>query len=321
MTAVQDNTFGTFDRYQQITNRIIEALKSGTPPWNRPWRMTRPMNAISKRPYQSINRLLLELRAQEAGFRSNRWITYTAAQEAGGHVNRGERGTAVIFYKPIERLKAQSAGGDDSDTWEIVADDRPSRLIIRSYTLFNLEQTSGLEALYELPCAVDEQQTAHDAWALLNSQGATIRYGGHAAAYVPRLDEIWLPSPAEFHSASGFFGTAFHELGHWTGAVHRLNRTMGRFGDLRYAYEELVAELTAAFLLGEVELPIHTVNTAAYLKSWLELLANDASAIITATRDAQRAADYVCGRILEPGATDQPQRCLPTPHTGDMPMQ
>lgn len=308
MTVATQPT-ATHSRYQQITDRIVAALESGTAPWTRPWRMQRPANALSGRPYQSINRLLLELRAFEAGYRSNRWITYAAAQRAGGFVNRGERGTAVIFYQPLDRYSTVPSG--DGEGVEIIPEEGTPRLLLRSYTLFNLEQCTGLSALQESNEALSEDELTRRAMAIVQASGATIRYGGDMAAYLPQLDEIRLPRPVAFGSAARFFGTAFHELGHWTGAPHRLNRTGGRFGDPDYAFEELVAEMAAAFVLGEVGLPVQTQNTAAYLKSWLSLLTNDAGAIVAAAREAQRAADYLCGNVIE--TTDQPPALLLSP--------
>jgi antirestriction protein ArdC len=278
------------NRYQQVSDRIMEALARGTPPWNRPWSMGRPMNAVSLRPYQSVNRLLLELRAFEAGFRSSRWITYSASKAQGGHVNRGERGMTVLYFAPAEGLIPSEH--EDAST--------ASRPIMKSYTLFNLDQTSGLEHLREPDPVGQPDLGGERAMQLLTASNARIRYGTMGAAYYPTLDLIMLPPSTAFTSTSAFFGTAFHELAHWTGAAHRLDRlNAGKFGDTRYAFEELVAELTAAFLCGEVGLPVQTLNSAAYIRSWLNLLRDDSTAIFAACRLAQQAADYVCA-LAEP---------------------
>jgi len=283
------------NRYQQVTDRIFEALSRGVPPWNRPWAMIRPVNAVSKRPYQSINRLLLELRAFEAGYRSSRWITFGAAKTEGGFVKRGERGTTVLYYAPFERARPEH----DGDQVAVVDADR--RFFVKSYTLFNLDQTHGLEHLREpvtLDRAHEDDAADQRAQDFLTATGARIRYGGDVAAYYPTLDVIMLPPRTAFASTAGFFGTAAHELAHWSGAAHRLNRLAGgKFGDPKYAFEELVAELTAAFLCAEVGLAVQTTNSAAYLKGWLSLLSDDASAIISAARLAQEAADYLSGFV------------------------
>ncbi|KAG0923242.1 hypothetical protein G6F31_019593 [Rhizopus arrhizus] len=64
-------------------------------------------------------------------------------------------------------------------------------------------------------------------------------------------DSIHLPQRNTFHSASGYYATALHELGHWTGFPTRLNRDQkGAFGSIDYAKEELVAEVSS-MLMGE----------------------------------------------------------------------
>jgi antirestriction protein ArdC len=69
--------------------------------------------------------------------------------------------------------------------------------------------------------------------------------------YLPELDEIRLPWPRRFTNAEAFCATSLHEAVHWTGHVSRLNRQFGkRFGDAAYAFEELVAELGSAFVMG-----------------------------------------------------------------------
>lgn len=86
-----------------------------------------------------------------------------------------------------------------------------------------------------------------------------------------------------------------HELTHWTGAKHRLNRDLsGRFGSQSYAAEELVAELGSAFLpasLGVASEP--PPNHAAYIANWLPLVRSDPRALFTAASHASRAVDWL----------------------------
>ena len=85
----------------------------------------------------------------------------------------------------------------------------------------------------------------------------------------------------------------FHELGHATGAKHRLDRDLsGRFGTHKYAAEELVAEMCSAFLCASLGVE-GELRHAGYLQNWLELLKQDDHAIFTAASKAQQAADYI----------------------------
>ncbi|MEI9932646.1 MAG: zincin-like metallopeptidase domain-containing protein [Rhizomicrobium sp.] len=126
-------------------------------------------------------------------------------------------------------------------------------------------------------------------------------YDFQRALYRRDLDDIEMPSPAWFTGSptsspvQAFYATLLHEVTHWTGARHRLDREFGkRFGDHAYAFEELVAELGAAFLCATFGIaneprPDH----AAYLSSWLKVLEQDTRAIFLAASKAQEAAEYL----------------------------
>ena len=123
--------------------------------------------------------------------------------------------------------------------------------------------------------------------------GADIRIGGDRAFYVPSADYIQVPPPAAFFEPINFHRTVCHEFGHWSGAAHRLNRDLsGGFGSSSYAREELVAEMTGAFVCAALSI-VPTVRHADYLASWLEVLREDNRAIIRAASAASKAADYL----------------------------
>ncbi len=80
----------------------------------------------------------------------------------------------------------------------------------------------------------------------------------------------------------------------------------GGFGSDPYCREELIAEIGAAFLCGEAEMGERTIdNSAAYVAEWLKRLKEDKKLIIQAAAQAQRAADFVLGRIFDDSASAQ----------------
>jgi len=135
---------------------------------------------------------------------------------------------------------------------------------------------------------------------ILAGSQATIRYGFEQAMCLTQPDEIRLPWPRRFTSGEALVATALHELVHWSGHPERLHRAFGnRFGDAAYAFEELVAELGSAFLLGHCGLVDATIEGhAAYLDSWLKVLRNDRTAIFTAARHAGEAFEYILVREM-----------------------
>jgi antirestriction protein ArdC len=111
------------------------------------------------------------------------------------------------------------------------------------------------------------------------------------AFYSPSTDSITLPRPEQFESVSAFYATSCHE--HWCGAETRLARQFGkRFGDSAYAFEELVAELTAAFLCAELEIP-GRLQHPEYIAHWAAVLRADNKAIWTAGARATEAVHFL----------------------------
>jgi antirestriction protein ArdC len=212
--------------------------------------------------------------------------------ELSGNVRKGEHGTKVYFVK---RLEVKAKEGEDGDT----------RLIpmMREYTVFNVAQCENLPDRVLNPAAkAPRNKDQRDALAdeFLGATQADIREGAGEAYYVPSRDFINLPAFASFKGADCFYGTAFHELGHWTGHKSRLDRREGmegRFKDRAYAAEELVAELCAAFLCAEFDMD-GELRHAGYIASWIELLKHDSRAFFTACSKAQAAADYLRGLAL-----------------------
>ena len=291
-------TYVSKDLYQYVTDQIITALEAGTPPWVCPWSRTpgnaMPANLATSRAYRGINTILLNMQAMSHGYAVNRWLTFQQARALGACVRRGETGTGIVFFKMLER---------DGESCGRCANDEPARKVIpllRSFTVFNAAQVEGLpEGLVAPEIAPEGWSPVAAAEELLARSGAVIRHGGDQAFYRPSDDVIQLPLPAVFPEASRYYNVALHELTHWTGAVGRCNRPLqGRQHIEAYAYEELIAELGAAFLSAHCGLPSE-LQHASYIADWLTALRNDKRLIFSASSMAQKAVDY----LLPPQAT------------------
>ncbi|WP_024516764.1 zincin-like metallopeptidase domain-containing protein [Bradyrhizobium sp. Tv2a-2] len=280
------------DLYAEVSARIVAELEAGAPPWVKPWSATpcgnTPCNAVSNRPYSGTNVVLLWM-AQAEGYRTPRFLTFKQALDLGGHVRKGERGTAVYFVKQLEIRE---------DT-----DDSSTRLIpmMRAYTVFNVDQCEGLpdSVIKAKPIRFRNPGTRDElADEFLRSTGADIREGHGEAFYVPSRDFISMPAFEAFKGADHFYSVAYHELVHWTGHGSRLDRDLkNRFGSKIYAAEELIAELGAAFLCAEFGFD-GDLRHAGYIGHWIELLRADKRAFFTACSHASKAADYLRGLAL-----------------------
>jgi len=293
------------DLYEGVTARILAELEAGAAPWVKPWSATpganHPHNAATGRPYSGANVVLLWMATSSSGWKTPRFLTFKQALDLGGNVRKGEHGTKVYFVKQLTVRDTSKPAGDDEAVRRFG--------MLREYTVFNVDQCEKLPAKITHPEAKaprNQDQRHQDGDEFLKATGADMREGHGQACYYPGADYIGMPAFASFKGADHFYNTAFHELGHWTGHKSRLDRDMrGRFGDRHYAAEELVAELTAAFLCAEFSFD-GELRHAGYIGNWIELLKSDARAFFTAASKAQAAADYVRGLALAaPAPVDQ----------------
>ena len=280
--------------YQSVTETIVEALRTGTPPWVKPWSTVaeiHPCNALSRRPYKGINFLLLSLVADVKGYATPRWLTYRQAQQAGGYVRKGETATPVIYFT-VNRPTPETVIEQERQEQEKPVFYR------RFFSVFNIDQVENLPECLRQPVHHHEPewQACARAESILKSSGALIRHApGNEAFYSPHQDWIVLPARSQFRNPEAYYATAHHELCHWTGHDSRLNRQLGkRYEQSAYAMEELIAELGSAFLSAHCRLD-GMLHHASYLNTWLRLLEEDAQAIFIAAGKAQSASDYLLG--------------------------
>ncbi|MBP0614252.1 ArdC family protein [Jiella mangrovi] len=283
------------DIYSKITNHIIAELEQGVRPWMKPWsgehaagRITRPLRANGQA-YRGINIIMLWSEAVTKGFAAPIWMTFKQAQELGGHVKKGERGSPVVYASTFSKTETDEKSGEETER------DIP---FMKGYTVFNTEQIEGLpERFYQLASPqLDPVERNAEADAFFAATGADIRHGGNSAHYCGGTDHIQMPPFEAFRDAESYYATLAHEATHWTKHKDRLDRDLGRkrWGDAGYAAEELVAELGAAFLCADLKLtPEVREDHAAYIGHWLKVLKQDSRAIFTAAAHAQKAADYL----------------------------
>lgn len=276
------------DIFDRITRHIVEALEAGAGAFRLPWHVTdsphfRPQNVVSKSGYRGVNVLVLWATAEARGYRSGMWGTYGQWQQLGAQVRKGEKSTPVVLWKVSDRK--QKADED--------ADQSAGRMFATGYAVFNAAQVDGYHPL--VTASLTEGERVAKAEAFYSGVGADVRTGGEVACYDRAADCVRIPPFESFREPGGYYSVLGHELTHWTGAAHRLNRDLSnRFGSEGYAMEELVAELGAAFLCSAIGLandprPDH----AAYLASWLKVLKQDKRAIFTAASQAQKAVDFL----------------------------
>jgi len=280
--------------YSEITSKIITELEAGRVPWVQPWGgpdicagLGLPQNAATRRRYSGINILILWGAVTGRGFSSQNWLTFRQALGLGGNVRKGERGTTVVYadrFTPEDERRRAERDGDEPGAISF----------LKRFTVFNIDQCEGMpEEFTTLAPPPPEGLILPQAEALIAATGADFRIGGARAFYNSSHDFVQAPPPQAYFEPVNWHRTAFHELGHWSGAAPRLGRDLsGSFGSKNYAREELVAEMAGAFVCASLGIE-PTVRHADYIGSWLEVLREDDRAIVRAASAASKAADYL----------------------------
>lgn len=288
---------GKRDFRKEVTDQIIEMLEKGTAPWQKPWEpgsLQLPFNPTTEKSYRGGNALHLMAVGTRRGFDDPRWLTYKQAAASGWQVRAGEKGTQIEFWQFGEEPKKGQAPEGSLDRETGNSDYRgPLR---RVFTVFNAKQIDGISTY--IPKERADWEIAETGESILRNSGAKIVHDQNDRAFYSRsADRIHLPPNAAFKTAADYYGTALHELAHWSGHPERLNRqTLNesyRFGDANYAKEELRAELASVFLAAERGIPHNPEQHAAYVNSWIKALSEDKNEIFRAAKDAHRAADYL----------------------------
>jgi len=228
--------------FEKMTAEFIERIEAGEAgDWSKPWIAVGsdlPHNATTGKQYRGANVIMLWMVADSKGYSGQAWATYKQWQSVDAQVRKGEKGTQLIKWV-VAQCKDHSS------------DERCSkcgRMFPTSFTVFHSDQVDGWTA----PVAEERDELERDELAerFFAGVGATVEHvAGDRACYSPTLDRIKMPLADQFIETDGYYATLAHEHGHWTGHTSRLDRDLtGRFGSESYAMEELVAELTSAFV-------------------------------------------------------------------------
>ncbi|MBK1857788.1 ArdC family protein [Cerasicoccus arenae] len=274
--------------YEKITERILKLLEEGVCPWKRPWSHgnSLPQNFVGGNVYRGINLFLLNAMAFESPY----FLTFKQAKDLGGAVRKGEKGLPVVYWG--QKLVEEATDSEE---------DGKKIRFLKCYTVFNARQIEDVEfpTLEEREAItfspIEAAETILAGWL----DAPKIDHGFKKAAWNPGNDTIIMPSRNQFESPDEYYSTLFHELGHATGHPKRLDRNMtgGGFGSEAYGREELVAEMTSAFLCAECGIDNSVIeNQAAYLDGWIRTIKKDARLVVIAAAQASRAAGMILGR-------------------------
>lgn len=283
----------------QLTNQILAALDQGVIPWKQPWandrNCGRPTNAVTGKPYNGINILLLTLHNHEYRSNGKFFATYKQWQAMGGQVMarpagvpKGKWGCKAILFKSVTKMKTDSRGEEFEDTF----------CFMREFSLFNIDQVQGGQIDHLRPgyCdKTDPEVSIREADELIENAGIDIFHGGNKAFYEPGIDAITMPHRYQFDGVA-YYETLFHEAAHWAESRVGIDRNGNPNS---YAELELVAEMSSCFMCSELGIPLAEglINHASYVGQWAKKLHDavkvDPAFIMKASTQASRICDYL----------------------------
>lgn len=273
---------------EKVTDKIIEKIEAGKVNWNKPWNAgAMPQNYVSKRAYRGWN-LFVTLFSE---FESPYYLTFNQIKKLGGTIKKGSKGLPIIFWKNFKKEVKKEDGTKETKSF----------LIAKDWTVFNAEQVEGIDFK---KVELNELGTCEELEAKINGMPEPVLIEHHTsdrACYYPAMDVINMPLKGQFNSTGEYYSTLVHETIHSTGHKKRLNRDSingkENFDSYKhaYSYEELVAELGAAYLTAMfgVQTEDTQKNSAAYLQGWLKTFKSDKQMLYKASADAQKAVDYI----------------------------
>lgn len=286
---------------QGVADRLIAAIEAGIADpdaWEAPWQaFTQPQrNPLSGYAYHGINPLILAYVQAERGYKRPLWVTFNQQKAAGGHLVDA-KGKGVRLIRWIVSLSCTTHGtGKYNRVTSQCCDNVRKYQGMTTFTVFNIEHVEGIEFPDDDAIVRNEIESVEAIEAFVAALGVDLRHADQNRAYhSPAGNYIMLPSRDLFHSVEGYYSTLLHEITHWSGSEGRSERTKGgRFGDHKYAMEELVAELGSAMLMHHFNLEAEpSMDHANYLRNWLGALREDASYLYHAAQQASHAVQWL----------------------------
>ncbi len=291
------------DIYEVLNNTIIEKLESGNiTQWTTGRKDDKGIyygwnyNMISKKPYSFLNNFMLLWAQLEYNYKSNLWLTFNQIKDLGGDIT-GEKSRAfVVFYKMLEKEVTKDNG--EKEIKEIP--------YISYSSVFNLDQTKNIDK-NKIPETIEPEKIVYNS---TDTEKAINRYckmenikqvhGGNQPCYIPVKDIIMMPLKESYFDDKRFYSTYFHEITHSTGNKKRLNREAVYTGSAKekYAKEELVAEVGAAYLCCQNGIDQKIDNSISYIDNWKKHIKDNKYFLVSAFSQAEKACDFVMERMM-----------------------
>jgi len=248
--------------YQKTISELKEIMLEN-PQWIKDWKIG-IRNIFSKTSYSVLNQLNLSmLMAFRGEHKEPYFATFNQIKKAGAKLKKGSKGYPIFFYKPyeIEKEVEKEVIDIDENGNEVIKTEvikvKKTIPLLRKYIVFNIEDIEGIEIPSEKNLEISKKEIFEKI-----SKEVTLTYGN--PAWVVGEKKILMPKVADFQNQDAFIAALFHEFSHYT---HWKTGLMDLSKD-NYAFDEVVAETSAAVLCNIFGIDYPLERHAAYLKGW-----------------------------------------------------
>ena len=289
---------------EQFRTEVVESMKKNNGRWEKMFgENINAINSLTNNRYNGINQFMLSFKSESQKYKNNNWATYKQWESMDAQVNKGSKGTGIVFYKPANYVSKKTGQPVPNGTLLDNKVATKSWSVMRASTVFNVAQVDLTNSEYKIPVDKFGKQYSIDAIdSFIKSTKVTVKHDDvNRCFYVPSKDYINM-TPKEFFKDTkdsdatvNYYSVFFHELTHATGHESRLNRKdKFEFDHTKsYAFDELVAE-TGTILFGKhfkIEKTVRP-NHSQYLNSWIKALESDFKFLTGAIAQASKSFEY-----------------------------
>lgn len=281
---------------EKVNSLIVSALENGNLPWKKTWSscnfvdngdvITTPCNFASKKSYQGINRLILSLHPSGIPL----FLTFKQIQQLNASIKPGAKALPVIYYSQLTLKTEQQQEEEEKET---------KIGFMKYYNVFNVTDTT-LDISKYVTLAEPQNHPVNEILqpvfaSYLERENIPLEKHLSENYYVPATDSIHMVDLAQFHTAEEYYSTLAHEIVHSTGHQKRLDRLTKNAKGKEYAFEELVAETAACYIMQHFNQSTDQLqaNSAAYIAGWLEALNKNPYFFFQAAKQAELATNYI----------------------------
>ena len=320
---------------ERFSQQVIERLQSiKASDWKQGWTngkgtmLGMPQN-LNGRNYSGTNSFFLQMDTAMNGYKAPVYLTFLQAQRENIRIKKGAEAMPVIYWD----LNVKDANGkrvSESDYKQMSREQQAKcevRPFLRTFHVFNIQQTNLEEVNKEKYDAIVDRfkgPQLRDKSGMYENRALDRMFERQewicrvqtdrlvdGAFYSPARDLVILPMKEQFNIGKNaeeifkdgmeYYSSALHEMTHSTGTANRLNREKGtRFGDPKYAKEELVAELTAAMVGNAMGFDKRILdNNLCYVQGWINALREDPKFIVSVMADVNKASKMILQKIDE----------------------